>query len=119
MEITPGLAVCNTVLNETKTGNKGYGFASYWSVEQATSACAILDGMPLGQKIFRAMMFEQGEGNSVNTILHVRGLPEQWRDAELFHYFNKFEEVVHGKILQEKWTEKIVAVWVHPLYSQS
>ena len=58
MEITPGLAASNPVLNELKTGNKGYGFATYWTVEQAMNACAILDGMPLKQKILRAMVFQ-------------------------------------------------------------
>ena len=106
METTPGLAVSNTVLNESKTGNKGYGFATYWTVEQATNACAILDGMPLNQKILRANVFQQREESSVDTHLHVRGLPEQWGDAELHNYSNKFGKVVHGKILQEKWTGK-------------
>ena len=54
MEITPGLTTCNVVLNQDKTANVGYGFASYNTVELAESACAILDGMPLRGKTLRA-----------------------------------------------------------------
>ena len=100
-ERTPGLATCNTVLNEGKTANKGYGFATYLTNELALGATAILDGLPMGRKQLRAVMFEQREGNGAFNNLYIRGIPSTWTNEEFLTYFNGFGQVVNGQLIQK------------------